>query len=275
MAASMRGSGMLGHSGEIAKQIDSLRENRAGCLSAFCMSPSSPPAAPAQPESKRRWSAPSVAAALHEAHMCVIDHFVQAPAALRVLLGCMRATGELQPGEVSGGLKRSTRGDLMMWVSTEPGQQPRELHALLADIDELVAALSTEPSLADDLGGGRLLVRHEMQCTCYPGNGARYVKHVDDALAHRGRRLTCIAYCNPGWEPAYGGALRIHAKGGPHDVEPLDGRLVLFWSDSRCPHEVLPAHRERYAVSVWFSDAVALRAAARAEHEEGKRATAR
>ena len=41
-----------------------------------------------------------MAAALHEAHMCVIDHFVQAPAALRVLLGCMRATGELQPGEL-------------------------------------------------------------------------------------------------------------------------------------------------------------------------------
>ena len=34
---------------------------------------------------------------------------------------------------------------------------------------------------------------------CYPGNGARYVKHVDDALAHRGRRLTCIAYANPEW----------------------------------------------------------------------------
>lgn len=97
------------------------------------------------------------------------------------------------------------------------------------------------------------------------------MKHVDDALAHRGRRLTCIAYCNDGWEPSHGGSLRLHVQGGARDVEPLDGRLVLFWSDSRCPHEVLPAHRERYAVSVWYSDAAALQAAAQAEQAEQMR----
>ena len=73
------------------------------------------------------------------------------------------------------------------------------------------------------------------------------------------------ADCNAGWQADHGGALRLHVHGGLRDVEPLDGRLVLFWSDSRCPHEVLPAHRDRLAVSVWFSDAAAVAEAAAAE----------
>ena len=132
-------------------------------------------------------------------------------------------------------------------------------------MDALVEALRGEPILAADLGGGAPLVRSEMQCTCYPGNGARYVKHVDDALEHRSRKLTCIAYANPGWAPEHGAELRLHLKSGLRDVAPLDGRLVLFWSDSRCPHEVLPSNRERFAVSIWFSDAVAAAKAAAAE----------
>ena len=36
-------------------------------------------------------------------------------------------------------------------------------------------------------------------------------------------------------------------------MAPIHRRLVLFWSDARCPHEVLPAHDERFAVSIWFS----------------------
>ena len=80
-------------------------------------------------------------------------------------------------------------------------------------------------------------------------------QHVDDALVHRGRVLTCIFYCNPAWAAADGGALRLHLAGGVVDVEPLDGRLLLFWSDARAPHEVLPTYSARYAVSVWYSDA--------------------
>ena len=49
-------------------------------------------------------------------------------------------------------------------------------------------------------------------------------------------------------------------------MAPLDGRLLLFWSDSRVPHEVLPTFKDRYAVSVWYSDAAALAAAAAAEN---------
>ena len=40
------------------------------------------------------------------------------------------------------------------------------------------------------------------------------------------------------------------------DVAPLANRLVLFWSDARVPHEVLPSHADRYAVSIWYCSRV-------------------
>eukprot|EP00976_Prorocentrum_cordatum_P066062 1178163-Prorocentrum_minimum.AAC.2 len=38
------------------------------------------------------------------------------------------------------------------------------------------------------------------------------------------------------------------------DVGPAHGRVVVFWSDGRVPHEVRPARRRRYAVSLWYYD---------------------
>ena len=47
----------------------------------------------------------------------------------------------------------------------------------------------------------------------YPGGGARYVRHCDNACLAgegekcNGRRLTAILYLNPGWRDVDGGAL--------------------------------------------------------------------
>ena len=37
-----------------------------------------------------------------------------------------------------------------------------------------------------------------------------------------------------------------------YDVLPAGNRLLLFWSDEDCPHEVLPTRRDRYAMTVWY-----------------------
>jgi hypothetical protein len=78
------------------------------------------------------------------------------------------------------------------------------------------------------------------------------------------RRLTCILYATRDWQPGDGGELRLfhtNATGSPDErhaltraeVAPVAGRVLLFWSDYRCPHEVLPAWRERLAVTVWYA----------------------
>jgi hypothetical protein len=268
-AEEFRSQGMLGHSTEVLRQHEGLRRKRAEMLAKFSIAVESSAVATAGTV-PRCWDAAAVAAELHAKHFCVLDGFVPDAANLHAVLRSMKQSGALQPGEVSGGLQQTRRGDLMRWVSTAPGAQPPALYALLSAIDDLVTALASQPLLASELGGSRMLVRHEMQCTCYPVGG-RYVRHVDDALKHRGRILTVIGYCNAGWSVEHGGCLRIHAKDGPFDVAPLEGRLVLFWSDSRCPHEVLPAREvERYAVSVWFSEADAIVAAAAAERSAAK-----
>lgn len=272
-AIQLRAAGMVGHHQELVSHVESLREQRAQCLAASLRPRRTAPpkpsriAAPLPASSSATWDAGTVAATLHREGCCVIDGFVNEAEAvpLRELLVSMRLSGALQPGEVSAGLQTKRRGDLMTWVKTEAGAQPAPLYTLLSHIDDLVGALGRQVVVDSDLGPHRMLCRHEMQVTCYPGNGARYVKHVDDAHGSRGRVLTLIAYANPGWEPAHGGSLRLHVVGGPREVAPLDRRLVLFWSDARAPHEVLPAHRERYAVSVWFSDAEAVAADAAKE----------
>jgi hypothetical protein len=105
--------------------------------------------------------------------------------------------------------------------------------------------------------------------TCYPGNGARYIRHCDNPNRN-GRRLTVLYYLNFDWQEGDGGELRIYppeatskpsAEGGSKDaglpildLPPRGDSMVLFFSDTRVPHEVLPAHKARYAVTHWFYD---------------------
>ena len=41
----------------------------------------------------------------------------------------------------------------------------------------------------------------------------------------------------------------------PVEVLPLGGRVAMFYSDL-VPHEVTPAHKARYAVTVWYYDRI-------------------
>lgn len=47
-----------------------------------------------------------------------------------------------------------------------------------------------------------------------------------------------------------------HGGGTAANIEPKFDRIIFFWSDRRNPHEVQPAHRTRYAITVWYFDAI-------------------
>ena len=205
---------------------------------------------------------------------CVLDGVLGASgiAELRQEVRAVRESGQLSLSRLAGGRTghgltyshAAVRGDLIGWFDgSEPTLWPRgTLSRYLTKMDTLVA------QLGERVGAGVAAVasRSKAMVTCYPGGGARYVRHCDNSCDTgrgercNGRRLTAILYLNEGWVPHQGGALRLYApfapKGVPPvcDVEPVADRLVLFYSDYRVPHEVLPAHAERYAITLWYFD---------------------
>lgn len=97
-----------------------------------------------------------------------------------------------------------------------------------------------------------------------PG-GSTYPLHVDNSLGVTGspqddsRKLTCIVYLNPDYEPGDGGELRLLLLDKEClDLTPHGGRMVIFWSDE-IPHEVLACkpdsndeRYDRYALTIWL-----------------------
>ncbi|KAJ8394247.1 hypothetical protein AAFF_G00048300 [Aldrovandia affinis] len=162
-------------------------------------------------------------------------------------------SGQLHDGQLAGGWsgvsKRHLRGDKIAWVSgTEEGCEA--ISFLLSLIDRLVMLCVAR------LGKSSIRERSKAMVSCYPGDGTRYVKHVDNHNAD-GRCITCIYYLNKNWNAMeHGGILRIFPEGKSYvaDIEPVFDRLLLFWSDRRNPHEVQPSYSTRYAITVWYFD---------------------
>ncbi|XP_066525649.1 egl nine homolog 3 isoform X2 [Hoplias malabaricus] len=162
--------------------------------------------------------------------------------------GLLNDDGQLA-GRGKGVSKRHIRGDKIAWVSgTERGAEA--INFLLKLIDRLISLCIGR------LGKNVIRERSKAMVACYPGNGAGYVKHVDNPNAD-GRCVTCIYYLNKNWNAKeHGGILRIFPEGKSYvaDIEPLFDRLLLFWSDRRNPHEVQPSFATRYAITVWYFD---------------------
>lgn len=59
-------------------------------------------------------------------------------------------------------------------------------------------------------------------------------------------------YLNDAWDvDRDGGALAVATPDGDALVSPDIDRVVVFWARTAA-HEVLPARRDRYALSMWF-----------------------
>ncbi|KAF7663330.1 hypothetical protein LDENG_00211910 [Lucifuga dentata] len=189
--------------------------------------------------------------------ICVKDNFL-GPQLGDMVLGEVEAlnrSGKFRGGQLVSQKSipsRSIRGDQIAWVEgCEPGS--RSIGALMAHIDEAVMYSAANGQLGDCVINGRT----KAMVACYPGNGAGYVRHVDNPNGD-GRCITCIYYLNKNWDvKVQGGLLQIYPEGKNvvANIEPLFDRLLIFWSDRRNPHEVKPAFATRYAITVWYFDA--------------------
>ncbi|KAL4238082.1 hypothetical protein ACF0H5_002794 [Mactra antiquata] len=81
------------------------------------------------------------------------------------------------------------------------------------------------------------------------------VSKMDEILWEFNRFLKNKYFIN-GRTKEDGGLLRIlPSESDDHvDIAPIENRLLFFWSDKRSPHEVQPAFKTRYAVTVWYMD---------------------
>eukprot|EP00759_Apiculatamorpha_spiralis_P028342 PhF_6_TR30802/c0_g1_i1/m.45357/K09592/EGLN, HPH; hypoxia-inducible factor prolyl hydroxylase len=194
---------------------------------------------------------------------CVLDNFygLDNALALREEVQSYRDKGLMKDGEIGKGKLATSRGaistmrsDKIVWFEgSEPVCPVLRKYILYLDVfcHKLCAflhAVFPEESNNWVMGG-----RSKAMATVYPEGGTHYVPHFDNPNGD-GRRLTCVYYLNPGWVEKDGGIIRLKTKGKTVDVGPIADRLVLFWSDRRCPHEVMNSNKDRYAVTVWFFD---------------------
>jgi SM-20-related protein len=146
----------------------------------------------------------------------------------RVGLG---ATSSLQP---------AVRGDRIQWL--EAGQS-EACGQFLEIIEALRTALNRELFLG--------LHDYEGHFAFY-APGMSYQPHLDRFRGDDSRTVTITVYLNPAWLPEHGGALRLHPEGAAtRDILPIGGRTVVFLSADML-HEVLPATRDRIAITGWF-----------------------
>ncbi|MFA6954678.1 MAG: 2OG-Fe(II) oxygenase [Thermoanaerobaculia bacterium] len=137
-------------------------------------------------------------------------------------------------------VENAIRGDRIRWI--DPSEATPAQQAYWHATEELQGDLNRELFLS--------LVSFEAQFAIY-APGAFYKTHVDRLEASDERMISCTLYLNDDWHDEDGGALRLHVLGGPVDVLPEAGTMVVFRSDS-VPHEVLVSSRERYSLTGWF-----------------------
>ena len=245
---------------------------------------------------------------LSECNHCVIDNFLGDDGFRNVRHDVMHAKSQgliSEDGRLNGGregnatmaaIDKYYRSDTLGWFNCSAlpssgslscqfvdsdtqvdSEAPWEgLQYLLQRLETVVAEVRPKvPDLKDTSSRSKTMV------TVYPADSLGYKRHIDNANRN-GRRLTLIYYIGIGnmasesYKRSFGGQLRIHHEKSSTfvDVEPIGDRLVLFYSDSRCPHEVMPVHcHDRYAITLWFFDSIEKREAASAESQSQKEKT--
>eukprot|EP00462_Mataza_sp_D1_P014498 CAMPEP_0175164966 /NCGR_PEP_ID=MMETSP0087-20121206/26758_1 /TAXON_ID=136419 /ORGANISM="Unknown Unknown, Strain D1" /LENGTH=247 /DNA_ID=CAMNT_0016454159 /DNA_START=30 /DNA_END=773 /DNA_ORIENTATION=+ len=117
-----------------------------------------------------------------------------------------------QQGE--GWKHKAARNDYHCWLHEDKiDRYPPPLAKALS----VLLALQTELNSAVGLGSPK----SEIQLACYPGGGARYVRHRDTFPGGPQRKLTLLYYFNPTWTEGDGGELQLFTVKGSKVVSPL------------------------------------------------------
>lgn len=137
------------------------------------------------------------------------------------------------------------RRDAILWLEPDDPQPAVQRYF------EVTELLRTHVNREFFLGLNEL----EAHFAIYPA-GAFYKKHLDRFREDDRRALTAIIYLNDDdWTDADGGQLRFWSDpsgdGEYMDIQPAGGTLVTFLSELYW-HEVLPAKRQRLALTGWF-----------------------
>ena len=221
-------------------------------------------------------------------HFVVIDGMMPLAQCEEVRNEIMREdeSGELEPARVYASPTTHAvsvtvpdrRSDRVKYLNAaEDAQGPQRWCAILQAVDRMDAIVRLlRDRLPDELDA---IESRQLPMISSYGNGCRFERHCDNHCnghedeydpqfghcANR-RRLSAVLYCVPScWSAESGGALRIYRStdetGGWEgddalvDVLPRPARLVLFASDQRVPHEVLPVAATglvRHALALWF-----------------------
>ncbi|KAK6756900.1 hypothetical protein RB195_014992 [Necator americanus] len=207
-----------------------------------------------------RYIAEYVVRSLNEFGWAVVDNFLGDEHCRFTYkeIKCLYDRGLFSAGQLMDGKNKDEyhvkdiRSDQIYWFD---GCDPRANDAatvrlLVSMIDSVIQHFKGRLPPYDISGRSRAML------AIYPGNGTRYVKHVDNPVKD-GRCITTIYYCNQDWDiNKDGGTLRLYPESSiiPMDIDPKADRLVFFWSDRRNPHEVMPVFRPRFAVTIWYMD---------------------
>jgi len=188
---------------------------------------------------------------------CIIDNFLGEEQGNQVLKEVL-SLDNFKDGQLASSLgseQQSIRSDKIAW--TDGQTPPCPALRLLTSVSDSIIINANRRSNNGSLGNYKINGRTKAMVACYPGGGSHYITHVDNPNRD-GRCITAIYYLNKDWDSQRdGGALLIYSKcveGVVAQVDPIFDRMLFFWSDRRNPHEVMPAHRERFAVTVWYMD---------------------
>jgi len=193
---------------------------------------------------------PNIVNALSDTGWCVIPDFLS-PATVAALgeecialhrEGRYKRAGIGKDGEYQ--VREEIRGDHVLWLD-EHTASPRQ-RIYFDALEGLRQRINGELYLG--------LFEYEGHFALYPP-GTFYKKHLDNFRGFELRTVTCVFYLNQEWKDEDGGHLRFYLNGESEteyvDIPPKAGTLACFLTH-RFWHEVLPARRERMAITGWF-----------------------